>query len=133
MKKLFLLFTIIYSIVLFSACTGKPEEASTVVEQYDDTMTAVAEGVMSYDEYEAVDEGAAVIVETAVSKIISRENDEAVIQTQEEKGRYVIYVGFCSNELYEQLNPGTGIRVTGYKETVSGESRIIDAEIELLQ
>ena len=42
-------------------------------------------------------------------------------------------IAACSQELYDQLTPGTKIQVTGYKTEWSGEVEIIDASIQIVE
>ena len=67
-----------------------------------------------------------VVVETYVQAKQSWWEDKATIYTQDKDGAYFIYNMPCSQEEYDQLVPGTKIKVTGYKAEWSGEIEIAD-------
>ena len=88
--------------------------------------------VMSYEEYMAADLDSQVTVETYVQAKQSWWEDKATLYTQDQDGAYFVYDAACSQELYDQLTPGTKIQVTGYKTEWSGEVEIIDATFEFV-
>lgn len=90
-----------------------------------------SEGVMTYEEYTAAELETEVVVETYVQAKQSWWEDKATLYTQDEDGAYFIYNAACSQEDYEKLEPGTKIKVTGYKSEWSGEVEIIDAAFEI--
>lgn len=90
-----------------------------------------SEGVMTYEEYMAAELETEVVVETYVQAKQSWWEDKATLYTQDEDGAYFIYNAACSQEDYEKLEPGTKIKVTGYKSEWSGEVEIIDAALEI--
>lgn len=90
-----------------------------------------SEGVMTYEEYTAAELETKVVVETYVQAKQSWWEDKATLYTQDEDGAYFIYNAACSQEDYEKLEPGTKIKVTGYKSEWSGEVEIIDAAFEI--
>ena len=98
---------------------------------------ALAEGVMTHEEYVAADLETEVTVETYVqAKQGWWENNgaaNATIYTQAEDGAYFLYNLPMSLEDYEKLVPGTKIRVTGYKSEWAGEVEIIDAAYEIVE
>ena len=94
------------------------------------------EGVMTYAEYAA----AAVDTEVTVITYVQDkqgwwENDgvgNATFYTQDKDGAYFLYNMPCSQEDYDQMVPGTKIKVTGFKSEWSGEVEIVDATYEIL-
>ena len=91
-------------------------------------FAALAEGVMTHEDYVAAELETEVTVETYVqAKQGWWENNgvgNATIYTQAEDGAYFLYNLPMSQEDYEKLVPGTKIRVTGYKAEWSGEVEI---------
>ena len=98
---------------------------------------ALAEGVMTHEDYVAAELETEVTVETYVqAKQGWWENNgvgNATIYTQAEDGAYFLYNLPMSQEDYEKLVPGTKIRVTGYKAEWAGEVEIIDATYEIVE
>ncbi len=90
--------------------------------------------VMSYEEYVAAELDSEVCVETYVQAKQSyyAEQQTATLYTQDEDGAYFVYDASISQEDYDKLEPGTKIRVTGYKSEWSGEVEIIDGTVEVL-
>ena len=87
--------------------------------------------VMSYEEYMAADLDSQVTVETYVQAKQSWWEDKATLYTQDQDGAYFVYDAACSQELYDQLTPGTKIQVTGYK-TELGADTLIDHQNQLV-
>ena len=96
------------------------------------TGFAMAEAVMTYDEYVAAELDTQVVVETYVQAKQSWWDNTATVYTQDENGAYFLYNMACSEEDYEKLTVGTKIKVTGYKSEWSGEVEIIDATFEII-
>lgn len=97
----------------------------------DDEPDEKSEGVMTYEEYADAEVDSEVVVETYVQAKQSWWEDKATFYTQDKDGAYFIYEMPCSEEEYEELVPGTKIKVTGYKAEWSGEFEIIDATYEI--
>ena len=97
------------------------------------TGFAMAEAVMTYEEYAAAELDTPVVVETYVQAKQSWWDNTATVYTQDEDGAYFLYNMACSEEDYEKLTVGTKIRVTGYKSEWSGEVEIIDATFEIIE
>ena len=102
------------------------------------TVTGSSEtsGVMSYDEYVAAELDTQVTVETYVqAKQGWWENNgvgNASFYTQsDDHGAYFLYNMPCTIDEYNELVPGTKIKVTGYKAEWSGEVEITDATFEI--
>ena len=114
--------------------TEATEEATEDATEEATEETAAGD-VMTHDDYVAADLDSEVTVETYVqAKQGWWENEgvgNATFYTQAEDGAYFIYNMPCSEEEYEQLTPGTKIKVTGYKSEWSGEVEITDAKFEI--
>ena len=108
--------------------TEAASEEASVEEVADD---AKSEGVMTYAEYVAAELDSEVVVETYVQAKQSWWEDKATFYTQDQDGAYFIYEMACSEEEYNQLVPGTKIKVTGVKSEWSGEVEITDATFEI--
>ena len=87
---------------------------------------------MTYEEYMAAELDSKVVIEASVQAKQSWWEDKATLYTQDQDGAYFVYDAACSQELYDQLTPGTKIQVTGYKTEWSGEVEIIDATFEFV-
>ncbi len=122
------------------AVTDVVEEAQDAAEAVAEDATeavqdaaAAAAGAMSYADYVAADLETEVTVETYVQDKQSWWDNKGTIYTQNEEGAYFLYNMPMSQEEYDQLVPGTKIRVTGYKAEWSGEVEITDAAFEILE
>ena len=136
--------------------TAEPEPAAeeTVEEPAAETAAEPAEGaaepaeetaaepveevaeepvVMSYAEFAAAEVDSAVTVETYVQAKQGWWDNKATFYTQAEDGAYFLYNMPCSEEEFEQLVPGTKIRVSGFKSEWAGEVEITDATFEILE
>lgn len=113
--------------------TSGSENTSTSQSQSSASGSQTAGEVMSYEEYMAADLDSQVTVETYVQAKQSWWEDKATLYTQDQDGAYFVYDAACSQELYDQLTPGTKIQVTGYKSEWSGEVEIIDASIQVVE
>lgn len=94
---------------------------------------AMAEGVMTHEEYVAAAIDAEVVVETYVQAKQSWWDNKGTFYCQSEDGAYFLYEMACSEEDYNKLVPGTKIKVTGYKAEWAGEVEIVDAAFEILE
>lgn len=94
---------------------------------------AMAEGVMTHDEYVAAAIDAEIVVETYVQAKQSWWDNKGTFYCQSEDGAYFLYEMACSEEDYAKLVPGTKIKVTGYKAEWAGEVEIVDASFEILE
>ncbi|WP_026496195.1 hypothetical protein [Butyrivibrio sp. WCD3002] len=120
------------------ASDAAEEAVEEVVEEDSEGEEATEEAagdVMTHEDYVAAELDSEVTVETYVqAKQGWWENEgvgNATFYTQAEDGAYFIYNMPCSEEEYEQLTPGTKIKVTGYKSEWSGEVEITDAKFEI--
>lgn len=98
---------------------------------------AKSEGVMSWEEYNAAELGAEVVVEAFIQgKQAWRAKDgvgRGTFYLQDNVGGYLAYELLCTEEEYNQLAVGTKVRLTGYKDMWGGEVEIVDATFEILE
>lgn len=88
---------------------------------------------MTHEEYIAAELDSEVVIETYVQAKQSWFDDKATVYAQSKDGAYFIYNMACSEADYALLEPGTKIRVTGYKTEWSGEVEIAEgATFEIL-
>ncbi len=102
--------------------TGNPED-----------QNPPASNAMTYAQYVAAELESEVIIEAYVQAKQSWWENKATFYTADQDGAYFIYEMACTEEQYNQLVPGTKIRVTGYKSAWAGEIEIIDATFEILE
>ncbi len=114
--------------------TTTPVPSTPVASGFDPAVKG--EGVMTYAEYAAAELDSAVVVETFIqAKQGWWEKDGvgvATFYTADTEGGYFLYNMPCTKEQYDQMVPGTHIRVSGYKAAYAGEVEIIDATFEIL-
>ena len=139
-KRLVLLMalslTFAFPAAVMAEDTTAAEETADDTEAADSTAEDAdvkSEGVMTHDEYLAAAVDDEVTIETYVQAKQSWWEDKATLYTQDQDGAYFVYDAACSQELYDQLTPGTKIQVTGYKTEWSGEVEIIDASIQIVE
>lgn len=131
-KRLVLLMALSLTFAFPGAVMAEENTAEETTEAASDEADASedadvkSEGVMTHDEYLAAAVDDEVVVETYVQAKQSWWEDKATIYTQDKDGAYFIYNMPCSQEEYDQLVPGTKIKVTGYKAEWSGEIEIAD-------
>ena len=87
---------------------------------------------MTHAEYEQLATEKEVIVETYVQATQSWWDNKITVYAQSKDGAYFIYNMACSEEDAAKLEPGTLIRVTGYKSEWSGEVEIVDGTFEFV-
>ena len=107
------------------------EAVEEVAEEVADAVGSTGD-VMSYADYMAADVDTEVTVETYVQAKQGWWEDKATLYTQNKEGAYFIYDMPISEEEYDNLVPGTKIKVTGYKSEWSGEIEIVDATYEIV-
>ena len=105
--------------------TAAPTALSTAVP-----TDIKSDGVMSYAEYIAAEDGAQVSVEAFVQGSQSWWDNKINVYAQDLDGGYFFYQMNCSEEDAAKLVRGTKIRATGYKAVWAGEVEIIDASFE---
>lgn len=89
--------------------------------------------LMSRAEFDAAELGNAVTVETYIQAKQVLRDGKANFYTQSEEGAYFIFQMPCTQEEYDALAVGTGIRVSGTKSEWSGETEITDAAFEIIE
>ena len=98
---------------------------------------AKSEGVMSWEEYNAAELGAEVVVEAFIQGKQAWWAKDGVgrgtFYLQDNVGGYLAYELLCTEEEYNQLAVGTKVRLTGYKDMWSGEVEIIDCHFIALE
>ena len=147
MKKIIALALAAAMVLSLTACSSSSNESSTtesstaessVVESSaaessaaTEASTAADGSVMTHEQFIAADVDSEVTVETYVQAKQSWWEDngqgKATFYTQAEDGAYFLYEMPCTEDEYNQLVPGTKIKVTGYKSEWSGEIEITDA------
>ena len=113
MKKLFAAMLVL--VLALSACAFAEEAA-----------------VMTYADYAAAAIDDAVTVEVYVQAHQSWWDNKVTVYAADPDGAYFIYELACSEEDAAKLEPGTKIKVTGYKSEWSGEVEITDATFEFV-
>ncbi len=88
--------------------------------------------VMTYADYAAAAIDDEVTVEVYVQAHQSWWDNKVTVYAADADGAYFIYEMACSEEDAAKLEPGTKIRVTGYKGEWSGEVEIVDATFEFV-
>ena len=112
MKKLLAVLLSVSMIAALAGCGGSSDKKS--------------EGVMTYDEYMAAAVDDAVVIETYVQAHQSWWDGKITCYTQDQDGGYFIYNMTCSEEDAAKLEPGTKIKVTGYKTEWAGEIEVAE-------
>ena len=125
-KRLVLLMALSLTFAFPGAVMAEENTTEETAEAASEDADVKSEGVMTHDEYLAAAVDDEVVVETYVQAKQSWWEDKATIYTQDKDGAYFIYNMPCSQEEYDQLVPGTKIKVTGYKAEWSGEIEIAD-------
>ena len=116
---------------------SESEEAET--EEASESEESEAEGdedtdkadVMTYDDYINADLDSEVTVDVYVQAHQDWWDNKITVYAADQDGAYFIYEMACSEDEAAQLEPGTLIRVHGFKSEWSGEVEITDAEFEL--
>ena len=131
MKKFACLVLALVMVLALAACSNQNGSTASNTAANND-VNKKSEGVMTYAEYIAADLDTEVTIETYVQAKQSWWNDTATLYTQDGDGAYFLYNATCDADTYAQLQPGTKIKVTGYKSEWSGEVEITEAKIEVL-
>ena len=143
MKKIVCLTLVLVMALAIVACgeptttdpttsTTQPTTGSTVKPNKPDVedTTTKSEGVMTWEEYVAAENGSQVVIEAYVQGHQSWWNNQISVYAQDGIGGYFLYNFPCSEELAAQLVPGTKIRVYGYKKEWEGEIEIVTDELD---
>lgn len=150
MKKLLALLLALVMVFAFASCV-KPDDGNTPDDGNNPGGDILPPGgndsgndetelsVMTYEEYVAAEIDSEVLVEAYVQAhqawwFDSKTNQGKItIYAADLDGAYFIYEMPCSEEDAAKLNPGTKIRVRGYKAEWEGEVEIIDATFEFIE
>lgn len=152
MKKIIALL-VLTTVFALAACTEtspnetttQPTEGTTapiettVPDEVTDDPTVKSEGVMTHAEYAAAAVDDAVVIEAYVqAKQSWWEQDgqgRAILYLQDAEGGYLVYNLFCTEEEYNQMVPGTKLKISGYKAEYAGEQEIdgTTATFEILE
>ena len=130
MKKLIALMLVLTVVCAFAACSGDTNPST------EPSVSDVT--VQSYAEFVAAETDAKVCVESYVQANQSWWfDDEAghgkvTIYLQDAEGAYFAYEVNCTEEVAEQLVPGTKVRVSGEKAVWAGEVEIMNATLEVI-
>lgn len=112
MKKVLALVLALTLTLAFAGCGDKGDVKS--------------EGVMTYAEYDAAAIDSEVVIEAYVQAHQSWWDGKITCYTQDQDGGYFIYNMTCSEEDAAKLEPGTKIKVTGYKTEWAGEIEVAE-------
>lgn len=116
-------------ILSLAACAGAPDTAASQAA----STPSEADSVMTHADYVAAALNTTVTVDTYVQAKQSWWEGKASFYTQAADGAYFIYQMPCTQEEYDALTPGTGIRVTGTKLEWEGEIEITDATFTVIE
>lgn len=146
MKKLIAMLLALTMVMAFVGCakteapetTAAPETTVAPTEAAPaETTAAVTEApaadVMSHEEYMAAPMDSEVTVETYVQGHQSWWDGKVTVYCQSPDGAYFLYELQCSEEDAAKLEPGTKIRVNGFKGEWSGEVEIMDGTFEFVE
>ncbi len=117
MKKILTAILAITLIFTLTACNAGSEKKS--------------EGVMTYAEYVAAPLDSEVTIEAYVQAHQAWWENKVTIYAADKDGAYFIYELPCTEEEANKLEPGTKIKVKGFKSEWSGEVEITDATFEM--
>lgn len=143
MKKNWLSTLLICAGIALSGCSSNNEDSSkeSTSSTSSATTSSVAtnpesksEGVMTYQEFMDADVDAAIVVEAFVQDVQAWTDNKATIYAADPDGAYFIYNANATQEVYDQLKPGTKVKVSGYKTEWEGEVEIAEgADLEVIQ
>ena len=88
---------------------------------------------MTHTDYVAAELDSPVCVETYVQAHQSWWDNKITVYAQSQDGAYFIYEMACTEEDAAKLEPGTKIRVSGFKGEWAGEVEIMDATFEIVE
>ena len=127
MKKVLTTVVGLLFVCAMTACgAGKKADAPAAA-----APEAKSEGVMTYAEYDAAALDSEVTIEAYVQAHQSWWDNQITVYAADQEGAYFIYNMACSEEDAAKLNPGTKIKVKGYKTEWSGEIEIADGTFEI--
>ena len=129
MKKLLAVLLALAMVFALAACSGGGPAPEPEPEEPD--LNAKGEGVMTWEEYAAAENGSEVTVEAYVQAACSWWDNKISVYAQDLTGAYYIEGMACSEEDAASLVPGALIKVTGTKSEWDGETGIKDGTFEL--
>lgn len=116
-----------------SSSADKTDDKQSETSGNTGDASAKSDGVMTYQEYMDADLDSEVVIEAFVQDKQAWWEDKATIYAADPDGAYFIYNANVPETLYEQLTPGTKIKVTGYKTEWSGETEVAEgADVEVV-
>ncbi len=137
MKKNWLTAVLVCAGLALTGCSNTSDSSTksstSSTQSTASTTESTSEGVMTYQEYLDADVDSAVVLEVYVQDVQSWSDNKATIYAADPDGGYFIYNANASEELYNELTPGTKIKVSGYKTEWEGEVEVAEgADIEIL-
>ncbi len=146
MKKLIAMLLALTMVMAFAGCaktdapaeTAAPATTAAATEAAPvETTAAVTEApvaaAMTHEEYMAAPMDSEVTVETYVQAHQSWWDGKITVYCQSPDGAYFVYELQCSEEDAAKLEPGTKIRINGFKGEWSGEVEIMDGTFEFVE
>ncbi len=135
MKKNWLPALLVCAGLALGGCSNSSESTTSKSESStaSTTSTTSSEGVMTYQEYMDADVDSAVVLEVYVQDVQSWYDNKATIYAADPDGGYFIYNANVSQDVYNELTPGTKIKVSGYKTEWEGEVEVAEgADLEVI-
>ena len=129
MKRIICFALVIVMTFALASCFEPP----VTTTPNDTDTTTKSEGVMTWAEFDAAEDGDAVVIEAYVQATQSWWDNAIKVYAQDGVGGYFIWNLPCTQEESTKLIPGTKIRVSGYKATYDSEVEIIDATYEIIE
>ncbi len=124
-KYIALVLALVMAFGLF-ACDAEEGNNNTDIDKK-------SEGVMTYAEYAAAEDGSKVVIEAYVQAKQDWWDNKATVYLQDGTGAYFCYNMTCTEEDYNKLVDGQKVRVTGDKTTWAGEVEVGEgATLEIL-
>ena len=118
-----------------NASSGDSTSASSAVSAQADAESEVIldPDAMTYKEFCEAEDGADVTVAGVISMKSEYYNNGVSFYLQDSNGGYYVYDMPCTEVEYEQLEPGTAVKVNGCKAVWNGEEEIIIATCEIIE
>ena len=131
MKKIVACMLVLLMALAAVGCAKKTEAPAAEKDIF-----AKSEGVMSYADYVAAEDGADIVIEAFVQAIAyNATNGNASLFLADKDGAYYLYRMPCTDADAAKLTVGSKIKVTGQRGTWSGELEVAEgtATYELLE
>lgn len=141
MKKHLLSGLLLCAGLAIAGCGGTTDSGKDAADEDKTAQTetttgdpaAKSEGTMTYQEYVDAEVDTPVVIEAFVQDKQAWNDGKATLYAADPDGAYFIYNANIPQEVYDQLTPGTKIKVTGYKTEWSGEQEVAEgADVEVL-